>query len=61
MADPVVCSGSCTVSVAVAPVALTPEQVTDIGLMFSMFLAACVAVYCAKQLVNLFKIDSDKG
>ena len=59
MADPVVCSGNCTVSVAVAPVQMTPTQVADIGTMFGLFLVAAVAIYCAKQLLNLFKVNSN--
>ncbi len=59
MADPVVCSGECTVSVQVAPVPLTPEEVADIGVLFGLLLVACVMVYCAKQLLNLFKVNSN--
>ena len=58
-ADPIVCSGNCTVSVQVAPVPLTDEQITDIGLLFGVFVCSAVIIYCLKQLLNIFKVNSD--
>lgn len=57
--NPVVCSGNCTVSVQVAPVPLTDEQILDIGLLFGFFLSSAVIIYCLKQLLNIFKVNSD--
>lgn len=56
----IVCSGNqCTVTIQVAPIAMTDEQILDIGLLFGLFLTAGVIIFSAKQLLNIFKVNSD--
>ncbi len=60
MATPIECGAACSVTVELAPAPPQSDNIADIGLVFSLFLTACVVVFCAKQLANLFRAPDEK-
>lgn len=49
------CSSECTVTVQLAPAPPTTDNIADIGEVFTLFLVACVVVFCMRELYNLFR------
>lgn len=54
------CAGSCSVTLELAPAPPNPENLADIGLVFTLFLGAAVVVWCARALLDLFRAPDDK-
>ncbi|WP_455240219.1 hypothetical protein [Variovorax durovernensis] len=54
------CGSQCAVTVQLAPAPPTAENLTDIGLVFSLFLGAAVVVFCARALLDLFRAPDEK-
>lgn len=60
MSEPttVVCTTACTVThVLTASSGMDPERVQDYTALFGAFVAAAVAVLCARALYSYFRID----
>lgn len=48
-----------TVVVQVEPAEPNEERMADLLALFGLVLAACVVIWCAKQVLNLFSINPD--
>lgn len=46
-----------TVTVLVEPAPADPERIADMGALWSLFLVAALAVFCARRLLDLFRTD----
>ncbi len=51
------CDGACSVSVELKAAPPDPENVADIGMLFGLFLVSAVLVFCARELLNLFRVN----
>ena len=59
MAEPVVCSGTCTVTVTVDTAPMTEEKALDLVDMFWSFVLCAVLVWGSKALLRIFTHDTD--
>ncbi|WP_295856141.1 hypothetical protein [uncultured Xylophilus sp.] len=41
----------------VEPAPPDEERISDLGLVFTLFLVAAVAVFCARRLLDLFRVS----
>lgn len=57
--EPVVCEGTCTVTLTVESAPLTPEKAADLNTIFWGFLLVAVVLWGLKRLINLFSSDHD--
>lgn len=57
--DPVVCEGSCTVTLTVESAPLTEEKAADLLVIFWGFMAVLAVIWGLKKLRQLF--DRDEG
>lgn len=48
------CATACTVTLQLEPAPPSTDNLADIGLVFSLFFGAAIAIFCAKQLLNFF-------
>ena len=48
-----------TVTVLVEPAPADPERIADMGALWSIFLVAAVVVFCARRLLDLFRVNQD--
>ncbi len=55
MADAARALGNVTVQVEAAPP--DPERLADLGTVFGLFFVAAVAIFCARRLLDLFKVN----
>lgn len=54
------CTTDCTVTVQLAPAPPQTDNVADIGMVFGLLLVAAVAVFCMRQLLNIFIAPDEK-
>lgn len=57
--EPVVCSGTCTVTLTVEAAPLSPERAEDLLSMFWAFVLALVLVWGVKAIANIFTADPE--
>lgn len=61
MAGPAIeCAAACSVTVELAPAPPNPENIVDIGLVFTLFLGAAVTVWCLRSLLNIFTAPDER-
>lgn len=48
-----------TVTVVVEPAPANPEHIADMSALWGLFLVAAVVIFCARRLLDLFRVDSD--
>lgn len=46
-----------TVTVLVEPAPADSENISDISALWGLFLVAAVAIFCARRIVDLFRVD----
>lgn len=46
-----------TVTVVVEPAPVDPDHIADMSAMWSLFLVAAVVIFCARRLLDLFRVD----
>jgi len=51
--------GGVTVTVLVEPAPANPEHVEDLGALWALFFVAALAIFCARRLIDLFRVDTD--
>lgn len=49
-----------TVVVQLEPAPPSEDRIKDLGLLFGLVIAACIAVWGAKQILNLFSINPEQ-
>ena len=54
------CGSACTVTLHVEPAPASAERLADYGLLFGLLLLACVVVFLARSLANLFWTNHEK-
>ncbi|MFS2205142.1 hypothetical protein [Variovorax sp. Varisp36] len=54
------CTADCTVTVQLAPAPPQTDNLADIGVVFGLLLGIVFAVFCMRQLLNLFIAPDDK-
>lgn len=52
-------SDGSTVTIVVEPAPADPERIADMGALWSLFLMAAVAIFCARRLLDLFRTDQN--
>jgi len=52
-------SDGSTVTIVVEPAPADPERIADMGALWSLFLVAAVAIFCARRLLDLFRTDQN--
>lgn len=57
--SPVVCQGTCTVTILVDSAPITEEKALDLLDMFWGFMLAAVVVWGCKQILNFFTKDNE--
>ena len=61
MADPTIqCTTDCTVTVQLAPAPPQTDNLADIGMVFGLLLSVVFAVFCMRQIANLFIAPDEK-
>jgi hypothetical protein len=58
--ETITCGSECAVTVQLAPAPPSTDNLADIGLVFSLFLGAVVVVWCARELLNVFRAPDEK-
>lgn len=48
-----------TVTVLVEPAPADPERIADMQALWGLFLVAAIVVFCARRLLDLFRVDAD--
>lgn len=53
-------TGGQTLTVLVQPAPPDPERLADLGELYILFFCAALAIFCMRQLYNLFRVDHDR-
>lgn len=57
--EPVVCQGTCTVTLSIESAPLTEEKAADLSLIFWGFVLVAVTLWGLKRLLNIFSADHE--
>lgn len=52
--------GGTTLTVLVQPAPPSAQTLSDLGELTALFLVAAVAIFCLRELINLFRVDHEK-
>lgn len=50
------CGAECSITVHLKPAPPDAQNLADISMLFGLFLVAATVIFCARQLLNLFRV-----